>query len=355
MIFTKKDLQFLNLYASCIDSRNLQGKVFQIKKVDNTTLRFSQITDDVLLFTELDQNNIPDNYCFNFSTSQFVQLLNCCNEKDSIVIEENNIKFGKTSSYKFEQVTMDISSQDKVLEDIKTITKQIINIVDLDKINNIKYFIGTDNGLNFVPIMNNYFVATNRYDYGFIKTENNFKDTIYLSKIMIDIFKSLSLKKVTLCGDPEKYFILNEKTFIVLPRTECIIPNFFEEKWKAYYEFQDKIVVKKDILEESLNRINIFAKENVNTRIFLTFNTDNIKIESKDKGYAEEIIPALIDKNLVGHYIIVSADCLLSTINLIAEEEIIIQAKPDKDSICISIWQKDKERFFINNILPYVD
>jgi hypothetical protein len=359
MIFTKKDLKFLKLYASYTEA-NPTGQNFQIKKIDNNTIQFSQIGANVLLFTRISQplKNIPDKYCYNFPTDQVSQLLNICKDDDSVIIEENTIYFGKSSKYEFTQVPYNINSEEKVMEDIllNYALKRPSSLKELQKISAIKYFIGTRPGLGFVSFINNHFVSSNSFDYGFVKTINNSSNVIAIPKLMLDIISSLKLKEVEILEDNEKLFFINEGTYVIIPKEKCLLENFFEDKWKQYYEFPEKINVKRENILEALNRINILAKDNEDTRISLSFTADTIKFESKGKnGNAEEIVPAIIDNKLKGHNIAIASITLLNAIDLLEEENLILQISPDKQAFCISVWQENKERFFVISLLPYED
>jgi hypothetical protein len=353
MIFTKKDLEFLNLYSLCVDQKSEIGKSFQIKK-EGDNIRFCQVTDSVVLFTNLKDIKQGENFCFNYPTNSIIQLVNTCGDNEQIEFIKNTVKIGKNSNYSFEEIDYDISSMENLFNQVYDKTNIVIK--DLEKTNVIKSYTSNEKGLDIIALINNYFVASNRSDVtGTIKTSNKYDNTFFLSKLTVNIINTFKLKEIAIMDIGDNYVFKIDNTTVIVQKQECIIPNIFEDKWKKYYLFDDKIIVNKNDLLLALNRINIISKENVNTRIFFTCKENEIIIESKDKGFAAEKVNAKIDKNLIDHYIIVSSNYLINSIGLIESDEVIIKMQPDKNANTISIWQQNEERFFIHTLLPYID
>ncbi len=358
MFLTKKELGFLELYAVCTDQKSSIGKNFQLEKIDDTTVRFSQVTDNIILFTDV-KTNSGDKFCFNYPTASIVQFLKTCSDDDKIEFIDNAIKLSNNAEYKFESTEYDISSTKEIFENVKNSFEDNskVKIVELDKINSIKNYIGNEKGLDTVALMNNYFVASNRYDAtACIKTSNSIIENFFLSKISSQLVNSFKIKEAEFVNEEDKYTFKIGNTFIIIPSQEYIIPNIFDAEFKQYYDFTTKLVVKKNDLLFALNRINIFARENINSRIFFTLKEKEIVIESKDRGYAVEKVEAIIDGDLVNHYIIVSSNYLINAVNLINTDNIIMKIQPSKEASVISIYpQGNEDMCVIQNLLEYID
>jgi hypothetical protein len=351
MIFTKQELEFLTLFQLCADPKDVIGRNFQIKKIKKDTIRFFQTNNNAIIYKDVNAVDVED-FCCNYPTDKIVQLVKSCSENEKITFKKSSIKMGNRSEYKFEQINYDVSSDEKMVENESIDFKNTIHLVDLEKINVIKSYIGNDSGFDAVSLTNNYFVATNKTDAdGFIKTSNNYDKRLFLSKLMVGIISSFKIKELDLYTDDKKYVFIHNDTCIIIPLGDYKIPDYFIEKYKKFYKFDDKLKVNKSELLIALNRINIFSKDNIHTRIFLTFEDNKIKIESKDKNYAIEIIKADIDKNLIGHYFITSASHLINSIANINSDIVTFQIKPDKNEVAFSIWQENEERFFIHRTL----
>ncbi len=356
MIFKAKDLNFLELYSVCVDQKSIIGKNFQIERIDDNIIRFSQVTDNVVLFTDLDIKT-ENNFSYNYPTSSIVQFLKTCQEDEKIELLDNGLKLNK-AEYNFESIEYNSSSMKDTFNTIKTnfINNSKVKIVDLEKINNIKNYVGVEKGLDVVALINNYFVASNRYDAtACIKTINK-SDNFFLSKMCSQLISSFKIKEANFLLEEDKSIFKIGDTFVIIPKQEYIIPDIFTEEFKSYYNFSTKTIVKKVDLLFALNRINIISRENINSRIFFTFKENKIIIESKDKGYAVEEVDAIVDKELVDHYVILSSNYLINATSLINTENLIIKVLPDKNSNVISVFpQGHEDMFVIQNILEYID
>lgn len=359
MIFKKKDLEFLKLYALCVDPVSITGRNFQIEKISDNTIRFSQVNDNSYFFTDFNLTENIDYFCYNYPTNSIVQFLNTCSDEDEIEFNDNSIKLGNNSDYQFEKIDFSLSGYEDLFDEAKNADYNL-KIKDLQKINNIKSYIGSDRGLDTVALMNNYFVASDKQNAtSAIKTENDIKEMLFLSKLSINVLSQVKIDEIDIYLDDKKYVFNLLYTYIIIPQKEYILPNFFDANIKQFYNFDTKAKINKEKFLFALNRINVFAKDNVNSRIYMTFNKDNIVIESKDRGYAIEKIEASIDDELIDHYVILSNNQLLNSVKTIDSNNIIIKSIPSKDpkkATTISIWPENNEDVFvIQNLLRYTD
>jgi hypothetical protein len=357
MILTKRDLGFLNLYASCVDSKNVIGKNFRIESL-NGKIRFSQVTDNSVLFTDIEFNS-SDKFNYNYPTQAITQFLKTCKDDDRIEFIDNAIKMSNNAEYKFESIEYTTSFTNEMFDEIISNfnSKEKITVNDLSKINLIKNYIGHETGVDAVALINNHFIATDkRTATSCIKTNNNNIDNLFISNTCAQILTSNKFQEVNFLIEEDKYIFKIENTFIVMSKEEYIIPDLFTDEIKQYYNFGTKLKVNRTEILFALNRINIFAKENINSRIFFTLKENEVVIESKDKGYAIEKINAVVDAELSGHYNILSSSNLINAVNLINTENIIIKMMPSKESNVVSVFPEGNEDMFvILNVLDYVD
>jgi hypothetical protein len=356
MIFKKKDLEFLKLYALCVDPKRITGRNFQIKNIEDNIVRFSQVNDNAYLFTDIKLSDKVDDFCYNYPTTQIVQFLNTCREEDEIEFNNNSIKLSENAVYEFEEI--DYS------EDYSELFNEMKNanfsnsILDLQKINNIKSYIGIERGLDAVGIINNHFVSSDRCNAtSAIKTNNKINDMFFLSKLTVNLLIAYKSESINYLNDESKYAFKIENTYIIIPNQSYIIPDIFKDEFKEFYDFKNKVIVDKESLLFALSRINVLAKDNIYSRIFLTFSNDEIIIESKDRGNkATEKIKAEIDTELNDHYVILSNNHLLKSVELIESKNVMIKILPDKEANVISVWPENNEDIFvIQNLLPYAD
>jgi hypothetical protein len=357
VILTKKDLGILNLYASCADSRHPIGKNFRIESL-NGKIRFSQVTDNSILFTDLDFNS-DNKFNYNYPTQAITQFLKTCGDDDKIEFIDNAIKMSNNAEYKFESIDYTTSFTNEMFDEVVSNfnSKEKLTVKDLNKINYIKGYIGNDAGVDAVALINSHFIATDkRTATACIKTENKNADNFFMSNICTQILTANKFQEVNFLIEEDKYIFKIEDTFVVLSKEKYIIPDLFTEEIKSCYNFENKVKVNQSEILLALNRINIFAKENINNRIFFTLKENEIVIESKDKGYAIEKVNAVIDTELINHYHILSATNLINAISLINTNDIIIKIMPSKESNVISVFPAEHEDMFvILNVLDYID
>lgn len=359
MVFTKKDLKFLELYNLCVssDATKISSSYFQIENFGNERARFlqSNSVDGITIFTDIKTTD-STKFCFYYPTRLIVQILNTCkNDNDSIEFKEGSIKLQSKSSYKFEDIQYELTSGEKEIieEVIKSQQKSNLDIKDLKKINVVKSYTGSEPTINTVVAMKDYFISSDRRNAtAAVKTLNKDIENFEFSKQIISVFGKSDLSEISINVDENKYWFRINDTYIIVKKPEekfkTIIPNIFSDEFKGFYNFETTVVIDRELFLDSLNRVNIFARENLDSRIFVNFKSNSLVIESRDKGrLATEEIEAKVDSNLVGLEILLSNNYLIGSISNMETKNIILKISTDVTAPAISVWPDNGDDIFI--------
>ena len=349
MLFKKEDLKFLNIYSTCIDTKSRFGdKVVLEYNLKNKQAIFYQTTKSVLLITELEIEHSKD-IKLTYNTQTLNSLINYLSEDSQIEIDSSLIIDNK-STYNIALSNINISSAQKFFSIVKSNKPEdVIHLKDLDKLKYVKNFMGAQ-GLDAVALYNQYFIATNKVKVGgIVQTENKGKN-LFLSKLLINLISTLKLEELELYDYSSQgfYYFKYNNTYIIIPIEKWIIPNFMSEKGQKYFDHPFEITFSKHDFLQVLQRIEIVTKTNYANRIYLSFKDNSIVLENKDSEYAQEIFNVSIPKELNDYFIIVSNMFLISTLNMINSDEVIMKVIPDKSIPTISILDKEKKQIYIH-------
>ena len=357
MKFTKQELLFLELYQTCADTRNvLHDKLIIKTDKENNKVVFAQISYEASLFTTLEKE-VEEDFVVILETNNIFSMIRLTQDSEEIFISKDKIKIGKNSTYDFKKYQFDVSILDSFLE-LKDPTESI-QIKELNKLNTLKPFIGIDN-FSMIKLFNGWAVASNSTDItGAVQTENKEVDFI-LPRILLQVIQKVKSDNL----DFEKFYIQDNEVYykikvgntnIFLPEVESKLQDIFDSEIRELYYHENRIKVKKESINLALRRIFISAIKNTYNRIILNFEKDNIKIVSKEFDYAEENIGAIVDEEVIGTKISLSASYLMTIIDLIKGEDITILCTKDPDIVAVTLEGEKKDKFFIHNVYEIIE
>lgn len=350
MKFKKEELKFLEMYFNLLDTRSfLNNKIYIKFNKDNNEVIFAQQSRKFNLITKIskDLGELENSHEMIVDTKKLFQLINLIPQNLDILFipDKCSIKFGN-SVYNLENYQGDYS----IIYDLLNLQKEKeIKIVDLKKIFLLKNYCGQDE-LSTIALLDGHFQASNIYDVaGIIKNENDKSIKYFFPSEFLSIIKLYNLDSIIL--NIYKNSIMSfeiENTIIIINEFKYSLENHFDEEIKELYEHNTKITVNKDILLEAIQRITVVAKDNLFNRIFMSFDTNNIILESIDTGYSiEKIQYVSLDKEIKDVKIIISAEYFKKIISSLNGEIITIRISNDKDSVAIKFEDEINDRFFI--------
>ncbi|OQA13759.1 MAG: DNA polymerase III subunit beta [bacterium ADurb.Bin363] len=356
MKFSKSDFNFMEVFSSCIDTKREMNDKFQIKVKSDGTVIFTQDCDDVKMFRSFKSSVTGEDFVAVFQTAKFYSLIKSIKEGTDITVSSSGIEFNgnKYDLQNFSNVHYDDS--EKLIEKYSESSNSDFLIKDLSKLASVKSYMGAS-PLDCIGVQNkSYFVSSNQIDVtSMVKTDNSLVDDMYLGYKAINMFSNFKVNEIIL-SPKEGAFSFNLKdTLVVVFNKDYSLPNLFENSIRCLYEHTTKAVIQKDLLKEVLYRIRIVSSENKDNRIFLNFEEDGLKIESKDTIYASEKVVGSVDKDLVGHYLSVSSNYLSNIVSELSGKEVHLYASNDKEAVVITIEDENKDKKYLQNILAYVD
>lgn len=356
MNFKKQELSFLELYTICSDTKNiLHDKLIIKTDKKNKKVVFAQLSYDASLYTELDKDDIDEDFSVIYDVNIFYSVIKLTPDDESIYIDKEKIKFGKNSTYDFKKYDFDFSMIDKLSNNLK-IEKEI-HIKDLDRLNALKSFVGADS-FDLFDLQNMHFVASNSTDItGAILTDNKVVE-FKLPRVIFSIINSVKATDVIfekLKDDNEILFRMKiDKTNIYFSEKESKIQNIFEDEIRKLYYHNTKVVVSKKDLILALQRISITTSKNIYNRISLLFKNNKCHIINNEVGHSEEIISAKIDKEIEGVQVNVSSSYLKMMVGLLNGDNITILVSNDIEAVAMTLEDDIKDRFFIHNLYENV-
>lgn len=372
MKFTKQELSFLDLFSMYVDSSIGQfgDKVIMIKQDDHVL--FLQKGRDDILFTKKIEKEAEDFEPIIYETQKLNQIIKYLPDNSDIEIDGTKISVSEDIQYEFESFDYGVDNSSfttivDLLDDLGSATKKV-SLVDVDKIANIYQFMGerlfsfdSFDNLNLIAYFNNYYVASDRYHVtAAVQNASSIDEDFYFHSIVYSVAKYLDEKDVDIHifkdesdeDDTGKCVMNFGDLSVFFPHTEeSCLPNILEDDKKEFYEHNDYIVIEKDKLLSVLQRIMIITNAELKDRVFITFSKNNIVIESKDNGYAKEVLPVK-ESNLENDIsFILSSKYLVSTVKLIDKSNILIKI-PDEDGVAIKVQGSDDEsKFYVVNLL----
>ena len=349
----KEQLNFLDKYVLCIDTKTAINDKFQIACKGNRLI-FSQKSNVGYLITEL---TYPETFEKEekviFETSTFASLIKSIPNNSDITITEKGINFNN-NCYDIVNTDFLLDDVDEFLTIASDTSVEKFNLNDIENYFKIKEYAVGDK-LDTVSYQNGYFVASNRYYVtGFVKTDNFKLDSdFYFSEDTFALFSAYKVKEATVYNLDDMYFFKLDDTFIFIPKNEYILPNMFDDAIKEMYEHPSKVVVNKNAIKDTLTRMKIVARNNKESRIYLELSDDTMVIKNTDTQFAQEDIKLLsIDDDVKGVVMPVSVNHLSSIIDKCDGENIEIYCTADEENfISMKIKDETSKYFYILNLL----
>ena len=337
MDFKKKDLEFLKVYQSCVDTNSFNGdKLNIIFDKEKSKVYFTLFTDDVKFIKEI-HSKIDENFVMSINLVQFNQMASFCKDDDIIDITRGKIKFGNNSEYNFETYDFNMEDFNYILN--MELDGDILNITDLLKIDKISFSIGLEDSarnrsnLACIAYQDGYFVTYNGSVCSFIKTENKINENFYLPKMFYKLYQIYKFKEISLKVISDNFLFMNVNDMkIYLARFDYGIPYIFGEDLKKKYEHENHILIDKDNFKTAISRLKVLGQKTNLHRVFIYFN-DILKIEIKDEycGF-ESVTSEYIDENIKNSYVICNILLLHDILNNYKENFIKIKTSLDGNS-----------------------
>jgi hypothetical protein len=352
--FTKKELGFIGLYNLCIDNKSPLHDKFEIKCNKEETI-ILQESDACTLITMFNKKNEEESETI-YSTAKVNSILSFVPDSDIITFTEKGMSFNK-STYDFEEDKINLNDISELLTLIENKSYvQRLSFKNLKTMSSVKGYVGQE-GLDTIANMNGSFVASNEMGISaIVKSEN--QNTFYIPEILVNMIMFKKLDEIEI--DVYDNFVSTkiEDTYVIVPTKEYLIPNIFEEEFANKYNHKDIITLGKEELVKAVQRIKVVASFNIYSRIFIYCFENYIEIVSKDNSKAVETVNAKVDKDLIGHYFIISANYLFQIANSLEGKNIIIHALNDKEleeqekAVAVKITDETENKFFIHCLYP---
>ena len=362
MKFVREELDFLKLYVMLSDTRSFLNDKIHINFIkEKDSIIFSQLSYKFNLITVLQKNlsTLKESFNILVETNQLFSLVSLLPKNSEINISKEEISF-EGSKYQLPKYEGDYSVVDKFLLLTSSPKVEEIKIVDLEKMPLIKNYAGIDE-LDTIGIIENYFVASNRTDVaGAIKTSNTINDIIFLPTEIASIItsyglKSIVLNKVEFNETIYNYFIINQ-TYVIINNMEYALANIFEDNVRELYDHPTFVKINKNNLLQALTRILVVAKNNIYNRIFISFDTNNMIIESIDTGYSVEKVPFIKLSNEIQNVkITVSASNVKTILQSLQGNEVTIKISPEQDSTAISFVDENNNSLFVHTLYENIE
>ena len=360
----KEQLNFMEKYALCVDSKMPTHEKFQITGKQDK-LVFSQKSNTGYLITEIDYKEV-DNFNVVFDTITFVSLIRSIPDNTEIVITEKGIEFLR-NSYDIVNTDMELDDVDEYIEFAKKSDVKKFTLKDIDNFNKIKEYSSGDN-LDCVSYQNNHFVTSNRsYVTAFSKTkEFSYVDDFYFSTPTFMLLTTFKVKEIEIVINDhievedgqdiivvDYYYFKLDNTFIFIIGKNYILPNMFQDDLKSMYEHPYKFTVEKSAIKDTLNRMKIVARNNKESRIYFHITDGLLSIKNTDTQFAQEDIKIIkMDKEIDGIVIPLSVNYLSSVIEKCDGKEIVFYCTPiEDDFVSMKTEDETSNYFYILNLL----
>jgi len=348
----KNSLQFLSYFVFFSDTKTpLGNKIRILSKNDN--VYFGMISNSGCLIYNFGETNYKDIDIIldvNFLHSLLVTL----NEKDIISIYSNKIVIndGK-AEYSIPTYDISIDIESYISKDTSSCKQIYLNNLSLiDKI----YDFAMGNGLEFISLQNQHYVASNRYYVTCaITSEDVFKsDTpFWFDKKFIKLLQLISEGKNIEIFYNENMYIVSFNNFkIINPIEKSMLPFIFTENIQKKFDYTYQIKVKLSDIKIAVQRLKNILDVKDNS-VYLTIQDSILKIESNDTISAYENIPLLyFDECLKDNSYPVPINYLFQILQKFQSENIIIKMSDNvKDSICVVITDDTQKSFYILMLL----
>lgn len=371
MIFKKEELDFLNFYSMYVDSSlgSFGDKVI-IFKYDKEILFIQKGRDDILFIKRI-HREVEDFAPIIYETTKLNQIIKSLPNKSDITIDGTKISVADTINYEFEShdYAVDTKYFDDMMElvlNFADVTEEVV-LLDVDKLNNVQPFMGEKlfpfenfDNLNLVAFFSGYYVTSDRYHVtAAVKNSSKIEKDFYFHSIVYPVCKYLEQKDAHLFiyrtegEDDDKCVMTFDDFSVIFPHTESSrLPNIMTEDTKSFYEHDSYIVVDKQSFLNVLQRIMIITNAELKDRVFVSFTEDKMIIESKDNGYAKEIIDLEECNVPATASLVLSSRYLVQTSKFIQEDKLKIKIPTDEEGVAIKIQGKDSDKkFYVVNIL----
>jgi hypothetical protein len=316
MKFTKQQLLFLKLYLNCSDTESFLGDKINIK-CDNKNMYFTLYGTDTKLITTFVTDDEP--FENNYYISKLANLINVCNDNETIVIEKDLIKFGTTAEYKLERVECNIDTPlEKYLEMVEQEAEKKYTLMDINRI--YKTFISnTNEDYKVISLQNNHFVTYNDTVLAIASSNNTIQDVLYFSPSILMIADYLVKEEKVNVGDGLQIVKLQEGEFygitckninIFVEIKNSKLPYIFDEKISSMFNHKTKVSINTNDFKNALKRIDLLTRDNIESRVYFVMENGQIRLESRDAQKGYEIVPAKVDKKLEGFTTILNASYL---------------------------------------------
>lgn len=350
--FKQEEFEFLKYYLFCQSTKSFAYDKLIISSIKSTEdIGFYLFTDEVHFVTVLKDKNkrkIDFNYVFNIQ--QFTKLVLSPFPSTDISIQGDSILIGSKSKYQLQKFDINLLSDSIIKQiDLKQFPS-LFELKDIDKYKGVKIFSG-EKELSILNFYNSYFVTSDRYNYSVALKSNNVFSDCYFPMIIMNLLSTFRIEKTECLVSEDKYCIKIKDTILIFDKiTESIIPNILKDEYKDMYYHKYKIIIKRKLLEEALQRLSIILMPDKGFKILVTLLESGIKIESKEENeYAEEIIECRIDSDVVGVQFIVSAKNLLMVLSSLDIDDIEIRVhNKDMSTILIKEIESDNKLYIVN-------
>lgn len=348
MITVKKEqLNFLETFSIWSDKE----QAFQIKSnSDLTELIFKQESSKGLIIASIPfvSEEVID---YNFDTELFSSLIMSLPSEKDIDITETGITFD-SNKYDIKNYSIYFEDMEPYLEIIEKKDKEKINLIDIEKFNNIKASVG-DGDLGAVSYQEGNFITSDRINYtSFSVTDFKNADMINFSSDLFQYLFASGIKEVDLYIDDDFYYIHKDNIYIFVMKKDYILPNFFDSGVKSFYDHPYKFTVAKDELKTVINRMKIVSRNNKESRIFFEVKENSIDIKNLDSQFAQESVNSHIDSEIQGITFAISSSILFQVLNMLSGKDIICYCSNDSDAFrAIKIEDETKNNFYVVNLL----
>jgi hypothetical protein len=331
MQFTKQQLSFLKLYLNVSDTKSFLGDKINIKCI-NDKIYFSLYGTDTKVITMFDNVN-KETFENSYYVSKLANIINACKDNETITIEQDLIKFGKNAEYKLESIECNIETPpDKYLEILNNDYEAKYNLTDMSRI--FKSFISnTNEDYKIISLQDNHFVTYNDTVLAISKTNNDIKETLYFSPVLlalVDYFtkeeklnfdqNSFELKKLQ---GGEFYGVSYGSMNIFIEIKNSKLPYVFDEEIVTRYNHKTKIAIRNEEFKSALKRIDFLTRDNIENRVYLVIDKNTVKLESRDSQKGYEIVNAYVDKKLIGFTTILNASYLNAIVSFLKNFNVI--------------------------------
>lgn len=353
----KDSFKFLNIFNQCVSNDSSKANKINLF-IEDDKLYLMQYSDSLNL-VHIIQSYTFKGIHFNvwYETSFIFNFIKSVPDKTDIIFsEEEGIKIGNKSWYKPKTFQYENDQFNLIQSLIEDDNIKKYKIKDIDLINKARYFIGNPYTKEFDCIRVDKDNFTTSYSDDkvsvVIKSEKNkdIDDSFYIDKSIYNVVKTIGYNEIELSYLNERnYFMFNidNEFYLFYPEKKYELPNLNDQEIIPLYYHSDKIELNRKDFLDILNRLSLITSKDYQNRIYFNIlSEDTLEIECKDGAEAKETISAIIDKNIIGKYFILSSVFVQQILSLLTEDVIVFRfpdCEDEKDEIATSIMNKENE------------